>query len=233
MHRLPLIAGLAMLASLVSAQASGPKAGYLGQATGSTRIYASPNSHSKIFSKVPPQRYLVIKQAPVQGWYAVLLQSGVYGFVPSKSVKVLPWDVRFRNYETRGQYAMNQSDLASRSAMVSDAMNYVGTPYKWGGTDPNTGIDCSGFVKNMYGKIGLNLPRTAAEQALVGQPIYRLEDLKPGDRLYFWEAKRGMIGHTGIYQGDGKFIHSSHGHGGVATDYLTPGWRRILVAARR
>ena len=88
----------------------------------------------------------------------------------------------------------------------------------------------------MYGRIGYNLPRTAAEQALVGQPIYRLEDLKKGDRLYFWDSKRGMVGHAAIFIGGrtgDEFVHSSHGKGGVATSRLTQSWLNILYAARR
>jgi cell wall-associated NlpC family hydrolase len=122
----------------------------------------------------------------------------------------------------------------ARSKMADYSLKFQGTPYVWGGNDELNGIDCSGFVKKMYGKIGLSLPRTAAEQALVGKPIYNLEDLQKGDRLYFWDKKRGKIGHTGIYLGDGNFVHSSSGRGGVATDYLgSDRWLKILVAARR
>lgn len=234
MRRTFLVALLLMLAAAVFGQTRGSVVGYLGQATAPTRIYASPNSHARVFCRVAAEKYLVINRSPVEGWYSVLLQSGVYGYAPSKAVKQLPWVFRTKPNDTRTEYSLSPPDLASRSQMARYALNYVGnTPYKWGGTDERTGIDCSGFVKDMYGRIGVQLPRTAAEQALVGQPIYRLEDLLPGDRLYFWDAKRGMIGHTGIYQGGGYFVHSSHGHKGVATDYLTQGWRRILVAARR
>jgi cell wall-associated NlpC family hydrolase len=168
MHRIYFAACLAMLTAVTFAQTARPKLGNLGQATVPTRIYASPNSHSRIFSKVPAQRYLVIKPAPTAEWYAVLLQNGVYGFVPSKAVKELPYEVRPRTYSTRDEYTMNQGDVASRSGMANYALNFVGTPYKWGGNDEQAGIDCSGFVKKMYGKIGLELPRTAAQQALVG-----------------------------------------------------------------
>jgi cell wall-associated NlpC family hydrolase len=85
----------------------------------------------------------------------------------------------------------------------------------------------------MYGKIGIELPRTAAEQALVGEPITRLEQLRKGDRLYFCDKSRHRIDHTGMYMGDGTFIHSSHGKGGVAITPLTRSWLSILVAARR
>ena len=82
--------------------------------------------------------------------------------------------------------------------------------------------------------VGGTPPGPAAGQALVGKKTPRLEDLQSGDRLYFWENKRNKIGHTGIYLGNGYFVHSSRGHNGVATDYLgQQKWLKILVAARR
>ncbi|MBI3720982.1 MAG: C40 family peptidase, partial [Fimbriimonas ginsengisoli] len=126
--------------------------------------------------------------------------------------------------------------VASRngSALAQYSLNFVGAPYQWGGNSTMTGIDCSGFVKQIYGAIGVSLPRTAAEQVSVGQPILRLEDLQSGDRLYFWDSRRGKVGHTGIYLGNGYFVHSSSGKGGVSTDYLgAKKWLKLLVAARR
>lgn len=120
------------------------------------------------------------------------------------------------------------------SEMIECGKRYLGTKYAWGGTDLENGIDCSGFVMRLFGKYGKRLPRTAAEQAKVGQPVERLEDLRPGDRLYFWEYKRGKVGHTAIYIGDNKFIHSSSSRGGVNIDDLRKNyWRRILVGVRR
>jgi cell wall-associated NlpC family hydrolase len=233
MLKLLAAAGLLALALVASAGDKRPILGYLGQATSATRIYAAPNSHARIFSRIKANKYLVIKEGPKPGWYAVLLTNATYGFVPTKAVKELPYQVHPHDYSTRSSCTPQETELASRSGVANYALQFIGTPYKWGGTDENSGIDCSGFVKKMYGKIGVQLPRTAAEQVKVGQPVYRLEDLISGDRLYFWDASRGMIGHTGIYLGGGRFVHSSHGHHGVATDYLTAKWRQILVAARR
>ena len=168
-----------------------------------------------------------------------MLQTGAYGYIPANYVAKLPYDVtadqpRMPSYErdglalsSRGNSGLTRADAAHWS------LNFKGTPYKWGGNDPTRGIDCSAFVKFLYGQIGLQLPRTAAEQALVGAPIRRLENLQPGDRLYFWSYKRNMIGHTGLYLGNGYFVHSSTNHHGVDTDYLTQKWLGILVAARR
>lgn len=129
--------------------------------------------------------------------------------------------------------------MEAKQKAIQNSFHYIGTPYKWGGQSLTGGIDCSAFVQTLYGHEGINLPRTAREQARVGQKVERLEDLQPGDRLYFWSSKRGEIGHTGIFLGyfqDGGayFIHSSSTNHGVATDDLrNPKWRRILVEARR
>jgi cell wall-associated NlpC family hydrolase len=228
---------LAAISVIGTAQASGKVVlGRMGQATTSLDIYAAPNVQSRVFYHCRPYEYLVVRDAKEAKWSQVLLRTGVYGYVSKANIVVLPYEVT-ANGQTQSSAPTRTARqlITSRSgtALADYSLNFLGTPYKWGGTDVRRGIDCSGFVKQMYGAIGVSLPRTASEQAMVGQPIARLEYLEPGDRLYFWETKRGKIGHTGIYLGNGYFVHSSHGHGGIATDYLTENWRKILVAARR
>lgn len=210
-------------------QARGRVLGKLGQATSVAKIFAFANPESRVYYEVQPYEYLVVKTTRDPNWNQVLMKTGQYGFIEAEAVAVLP-------YEVSAKPAQRSSEVGSRSAsaVANYSMNFIGTPYVWGGNDPQRGIDCSGFVKKMYGSIGVNLPRTAAEQAMVGQPISRLENLQKGDRLYFWDKRRGKIGHTGIYLGNGYFVHSSSTHRGVATDYLGEAkWRRILVAAKR
>lgn len=186
---------------------------------------------------------MVINTTKYDKWLAVLLQNGQTGYVLAEKVAQLPYDVEVpRNLKltsrssSSGRSTGNPSDKAE---MLQYSFKYIGTPYKWGGNDLNNGIDCSAFVQQLFGRIGVNLPRTAAEQAHVGQKIERLEDLQPGDRLYFWDKKRNKIGHTGIFLGffqDGGayFIHSSSNNKGVDTDDLrNKKWLDMLVAARR
>jgi len=94
-------------------------------------------------------------------------------------------------------------------AVVSDARKYLGVPYRWGGTDPSTGLDCSGFVQRVYGDLGVSLPRTSQEQSTVGTPVANLASAQPGDLLFF-EPGSGGPGHVAIYVGGGMMIDAPH-----------------------
>lgn len=203
--------------------------GKLGQALEPTPIYANTSTSARVYYKAKPYEYLVVQDFKHPEWRKVLLQNGTYGYVQSERVAELP-------YEVTQDIAKRASSLGSRSrsAIANESLRYLGTPYKWGGNSLNGGIDCSGFVKQLFGQVGLDLPRTAAEQVKFGKAVDKLEDLVSGDRLYFWDAKRGKIGHTGIYLGNGYFSHASSGKGQVSTDFLgQQKWLKILVAARR
>lgn len=233
---IPILILAFALASAQSRDSRSTKAkiviGKLGQALKATTIYSRPTSRSRAYYRSKAYEYLVVRPTKSPAWLGVVLQTGAIGFIKAATVTTLPYVVKADAPPAQRVFALSSRGAGSDLARYS--LNFVGTPYKWGGNDVMNGIDCSGFVKKMYGQIGINLPRTAAEQALVGMPITQVRDLQPGDRLYFWEAKRHKIGHTGMYLGKGYFVHSSSGHGGVATDYLlTPRWMHILIAARR
>ena len=95
-----------------------------------------------------------------------------------------------------------------------------------------SGMDCSAFVRMVFGQHGFSLPRTAREQAGVGQTV-TVDQLQPGDRLYF-SCKNPYIDHCGIYAGGGYFVHCSSSRGGVAVDSLSSSfyWRNLVIAKR-
>jgi len=91
--------------------------------------------------------------------------------------------------------------------MLLQAVSLLGVAYRFGGSTPNTGLDCSGFIQYVFKKsLKVNLPRTASEMAHVGRPVDRSE-LMPGD-LVFFNTRGFAYSHVGIYLGNGKFIHS-------------------------
>lgn len=215
--------------------------GKLGQAVDTAAIHSTPSTRARVYYRTKPYQYLVIQTTKHTGWLGVVLENRKLGYIKAEKVAALPYTVSvpISSKSVAGGKPTSVAGSDAKAAMLNYSFNFIGTPYEWGGNSLTNGIDCSGFVKELFGKIGVNLPRTAAEQALVGQPIESLQELRQGDRLYFWDSKRGKIGHTGIFLGyreDGGayFIHSSSGKGGVDTDDLrNPKWRNILVAARR
>lgn len=108
-----------------------------------------------------------------------------------------------------------KSPAGTTQTILINAKNLLGQPVVWGGAAPSEGFDCSGLVQYIYRQAGVNLPRTADLQFLVGQPILK-SMLQPGDLVYFTTYAPGAS-HVGIYIGLGKFIHTSWSRGIVAT----------------
>jgi len=117
--------------------------------------------------------------------------------------------VRAQTLESRKPFAAFSASAQSlRDSVVSKARSQLGTKYKLGGTTPNRALDCSGLVKVVMSALDLVLPRTARQQATVGQEIPKdLAVMKPGDLLTFGRGK--SISHIGIYIGEGRMIHAS------------------------
>ncbi len=116
--------------------------------------------------------------------------------------------------------------------VVDVALASIGTPYAWGGTGSN-GFDCSGLIRFAYGRVGVRLPRTSADQLRVGTPVTPQPALlRPGDILGFSGDAFGKADHVGLFIGADQFIHS--GSSGVRVSSLrNPYWHERLVAARR
>jgi cell wall-associated NlpC family hydrolase len=112
-------------------------------------------------------------------------------------------------------------------------MGLLGVPYRRGGSNSDTGFDCSGFVRSIYEQTaGLLLPRSAAQQAASTQKIDRSE-LQPGD-LVFFNTMRRAFSHVGIYVGEGKFIHAPKPGSEVRLEDMGISyWARRFDGARR
>ena len=122
------------------------------------------------------------------------------------------------------------ADPAGAGGVLAEAFSLIGVPYRRGGSTPDTGFDCSGFVRYVYRSAGVDLPRSAVTQFAIGQDTGR-EDLQTGD-LVFFRSRRGW--HVGIYSGAGNFIHAPNSRDRVKVTPLDePYYARAYLGARR
>lgn len=126
---------------------------------------------------------------------------------------------------TGGGQSLNPgySTNVSGSDVVAYAMTFVGNPYVWGGKDPNTGADCSGFTSYVYAHFGINIPSYSYSQRSVGKEV-SYENAQPGDLICY-------AGHVAIYMGNGKIVHAKGtAYGIVGNDNAT--YRPIITVRR-
>ena len=116
--------------------------------------------------------------------------------------------------------------------VLQRAFALLGTPYRWGGTSPDRGFDCSGLVGYVFRSIGIDLPRVSRAMANEGVAITDRTALAEGDLVFF--GRRGRVDHVGIYVGDGKFLHAPRTGRDVTVSSLTSGyWAQKYMEARR
>ncbi|MDR0578336.1 MAG: C40 family peptidase [Candidatus Accumulibacter sp.] len=117
--------------------------------------------------------------------------------------------------------------------LILKGLELVGINYRRGGTNPDSGLDCSGFVQLVFrDALGKLLPRTAGEQSKVGDVVDKNE-LKPGD-LVFFNTMRRAFSHVGIYLGDNRFLHSPRSGGKIRVEDMGRGyWAKRYNGARR
>lgn len=175
------------------------------------------------------------------GWYKILRDSGsCYIYSEYLNLSEIPYENRASNNTPRyfrGGKAIgtlpssaassvstaavsSYQGAASGSAILAKAQQYLGTPYVYGGASP-AGFDCSGFVYYVYGTFGISVGRTPDSQRNAGRMVDK-SSLQVGDIVLFGSAS--SITHTGIYAGNGQFIHSPNSRSTVSYSDLTTGY---------
>ena len=174
------------------------------------------------------------------GWYKVIFQS-VIGYIRSDYLDLteIPYENKdsgkaplfFKDGQSTGR-PVDPSALnsASAEAIIATAKQYIGVPYVWGGSTPS-GFDCSGYVKYVFGRHGISLPRTSKEQYTVGTWVAK-SNLRPGD-LVFYNTSGSGVSHLGIYIGNGQFIHASTSKGVMISEMSNSYWSARYYGARR
>ncbi|MDK9702161.1 MAG: C40 family peptidase [Sulfuritalea sp.] len=122
---------------------------------------------------------------------------------------------------------------ATTQDAIDHAMDLLGIRYRRGGSSPESGFDCSGFVSHVFREgLGLMLPRSSREMSRSGQEVDR-DELRPGD-LVFFNTMRHAFSHVGIYLGDNQFVHAPRNGGRVRVEDLRQGyWMKRFDGARR
>lgn len=139
---------------------------------------------------------------------------------------------------TPQKYAINNKDTSKRAKskgirddLVESAHQYLGVPYKWGGTS-ESGFDCSGLTRAVYRLNGISIPRTSFEQYGDGASITKAK-LQKGDLVFFSTNKSKRINHVGIYIGNNEFIHAPSKGKVVSKARLDSNyWHKIYQGAR-
>jgi cell wall-associated NlpC family hydrolase len=163
---------------------------------------------------------------PVDAVSRYLTESGLVNAQPSADPSAAP---------PKAENALVSRIRDKASDMVLTAMNFLGVPYRRGGSSADRGFDCSGFTRHVFEmSVGLVLPRRVDEQATApGLIAVKRDELKPGDLVFFNTLKR-TFSHVGIYVGDGKFIHSPRTGGEVRVeDMRFVYWAKRFTGARR
>jgi cell wall-associated NlpC family hydrolase len=134
-----------------------------------------------------------------------------------------------------GVLTSKQDDGGKVQTVLKRALTLLGTPYRWGGTSPDSGFDCSGLVGYVFRTaLGIELPRVSRDMASKtdAELIKNREELKQGDLVFF--GRKGRVSHVGIYVGEGRFLHSPSTGKDVRVDSLITGyWSAKFMQARR
>lgn len=185
-------------------------------------VRTEPSTNAEIITKVKAGERLVVSKEIVinkedetsKVWVEVKLDDDenqdAVAYVSADYVTI-SYELNWANKVTA--YGENVSDL--RIAICDYAKQFIGTKYVWGGNSLTKGIDCSGFVKQVYAKFGYTTPRVSRDMAKKYKKI-SISELKPGDLIFYGKVSTNYINHVGMYIGNGKVIHSSTNYKGVA-----------------
>lgn len=223
--RLGAVCGAIALASpITSFAAIGPgfEAGtYVATVTADkVNINKSENSDEVLVSAKAGDTYEVLEDMG-NGWMRVRVLD-TEGFMPVSGNATVA-EVGQAQMAKIQEGALTSSESYKRQQVVNYAMQFVGGRYRYGGSDPNTGVDCSGFTRYvMQNAAGIGINRSSGSQASQGTSI-SADQMRPGDLLFY--GSRSHISHVAMYIGNGKIVHASTERTGITVspwNYRTP-----------
>lgn len=212
------------------------------------QVYASPNDEqgARIFPNYSGMQGKVIgKNINIRKYPG--LYADKIGVVQGDTVKVIgknhEW-YKIKINESEGwiynQYvSVRDKDIIPYAKVLGEeivdyGMQFIGTPYVWGGSNLRQGVDCSGFTQEVYKAFDIDISRVSYMQAKDGK-VVALKDLMVGDLIFFdtTEKDNGSISHVGIYMGNKKFLHSDGTHGVMISSLTSPYYSKRFVRGIR
>lgn len=197
-----------------------------------------PGTNTKKITLLKKNTEVVILDT-VNGWNKVKIGTKV-GYVATNfvstttAVNTVAKASRSTNTATLTTLAVEDDAVTINEKIVAYAKQFIGIKYKYGGSSPQTGFDCSGLVGYIYQNFGIKLNRSAQSMYSNGVKVSK-NQLKPGDILFFDASPRkasGVIDHAGIYLGGDSFIHASSSNGKVRIQKLSE-YRGTYIGAKR
>lgn len=190
------------------------------------RVRSSASTNGEVLENLAGGEIFDVMQSGAD-WLKIKTAEGTTGYVSTEYVSLRTG----KKPETK---TVLPAPSSKANEVISYAKQFLGTPYVWGGTDLENGVDCSGYVFAVMQKFGVTLNRSSASMTSNGVPVKKSE-LAPGDLVFFDTDRNGGISHVGIYIGNDQYIHSSSGSkSGVIISDITDSYSQTTyVTARR
>lgn len=169
-------------------------------ASGGLRVRKEASLNSVVLTVLPYGTEVTVDRVGSE-WIRIITDAGQKGYVSAEFLSV-----------REGERTTRSNATGKGAEVVAYAKQFIGTPYVWGGTNLNSGVDCSGFVYSVMKNFGITLNRSSYEMVNNGVAVAKSE-LAPGDLVFFNAGGNSRISHVGIYIGGGQYIHSTNGGG--------------------
>lgn len=183
--------------------------------TETLKVRSEASTEASVVTLVGQDEQLTVTDEQTPGWIKVQTADGE-GYISSDYATVAD------TYQYAEKPQTESSESGSKSSVAGYALQFVGNPYVWGGTSLTNGVDCSGFVMQVYAHYGISLPHSSSALRSVGRGV-SYSEAQPGDIVCY-------SGHVGIYIGGGQIVHASNPRDGIKVSSAT--YKNILAVRR-